>query len=75
MKIRSICVVALAAAVLMVGADAQGSTRATRELGVQIQGGVGLQDRSDYRFFNVGAHAGKILTSDLGSGLFKGNFE
>ena len=45
------------------------------EFGVHARGGVGTGDRSDYRFFTVGAHGGKILTSNLGSGLLQGNFE
>ncbi len=40
-----------------------------------FQGGVGLQDRSDFGFAMVGAHLGKVLTPELGTGLFKGNFE
>ncbi len=47
----------------------------TWEYGALVQGGNGLQDRTDFRFLMVGAHVGKILTSDLGAGLFKGNFE
>ena len=45
------------------------------EFGVFVQGGVGLQDRSDFGFFMVGGHAGKVLTPELGSGVLKGNFE
>jgi lipid A 3-O-deacylase len=45
------------------------------EYGALIQGGNGLQDRTNFRFLMVGAHAGKILTSDFGTGTFKGNFE
>jgi lipid A 3-O-deacylase len=43
--------------------------------GALVQGGVGLQDRTDFSFFMVGGHAGKALTSEMGTGLFKGNFE
>ena len=43
--------------------------------GVLLQGGVGLQERSDFDFFNAGVRAGKVLTPELGSGALKGNFE
>jgi len=43
--------------------------------GALVQGGVGLQDRTDFSFFMVGGHAGKALTSEIGTGLFKGNLE
>jgi lipid A 3-O-deacylase len=45
------------------------------DFGALVQGGVGLQDRTDFSFFMVGGHAGKMLTSEIGTGLFKGNFE
>ncbi|MEO7030010.1 MAG: acyloxyacyl hydrolase [Acidobacteriaceae bacterium] len=45
------------------------------EFGALVEGGVGLQDRSDFGFFMVGGHAGKVLTRELGSGTLKGNFE
>ncbi len=45
------------------------------EYGVLAQGGVGTGDRSSYRFFLLGGHAGKVLTANLGSGLLQGNFE
>ncbi len=51
------------------------ATTRSWEYGVLAQGGVGTSDRSDFRFFLIGGHAGKILTSNLGSGLFQGNFE
>ena len=43
--------------------------------GLLVQGGVGLQDRTDFSFFLAGGHVGKSLTPELGHGLFKGNFE
>lgn len=43
--------------------------------GVVTQGGVGLQDRTDFSFFMVGVHAGKVLTPELGKGVLRGNFE
>ena len=45
------------------------------EYGVLGQGGVGTSDRSGYKFFLLGGHAGKVLTPNLGSGLLQGNFE
>jgi len=45
------------------------------EYGALIQGGNGLQDRTDFHFLMAGVHLGKILTSDFGTGLFKGNIE
>jgi lipid A 3-O-deacylase len=45
------------------------------EYGALIQGGNGLQDRTDFRFLMLGAHLGKVLTTDFGTGTFKGNIE
>ena len=45
------------------------------EYGVLIQGGNGLQDRTDFRFLMVGGHLGKVLTTDFGTGPLKGNIE
>ncbi len=45
------------------------------EYGVLAQGGTGIADRSNYKFFSLGGHAGKVLTGNLGSGLLQGNFE
>jgi len=45
------------------------------EYGALVQGGNGLQDRTDFHFLMVGAHLGKVLTSDFGTGTFKGNIE
>ena len=45
------------------------------EYGVVAQGGVGTEDRSDYKFLLVGGHAGKVLTPNLGSSFLQGNFE
>lgn len=46
------------------------------DLGVIVQGGVGVTDnRDDFKFFTAGLHAGKVLTSDHGSGPLRGNFE
>lgn len=45
------------------------------EYGVLAQGGVGTEDRSNYKFFLLGGHLGRVLTPNLGSGLLQGNFE
>lgn len=45
------------------------------EYGALVQGGVGLQDRSNFSFLMLGGHAGKVLTPELGSSVLKGNFE
>ncbi len=46
------------------------------EFGALFQGGVGLtENRGSFRFLLAGAHVGKVLTLELGTGLFRGNFE
>jgi lipid A 3-O-deacylase len=46
------------------------------EFGVLTQGGFGVtENRNDFKFIMVGVHAGKILTSTLGRGPLRGNFE
>jgi lipid A 3-O-deacylase len=45
------------------------------EYGAVVQGGVGLEQRTDFSFFLAGGHLGKVITPELGAGLFKGNFE
>jgi lipid A 3-O-deacylase len=45
------------------------------EYGALIQGGVGLEQRTDFSFFMVGGHLGKVLTPQLGSGSLRGNVE
>jgi len=45
-------------------------------LGVLAQGGFGVtQNRSSFKFFLAGVHAGKVLTGNLGNGMLRGNFE
>lgn len=53
----------------------EAATQRGWEVGVLAQGGVGLGERSDYRFLLLGGHAGKLLTSNFGAGLLRGNFE
>lgn len=43
--------------------------------GAIVQGGVGLQERTDFSFFMAGVHAGKVLTGELGKGALRGNLE
>jgi lipid A 3-O-deacylase len=46
------------------------------DFGVLVQGGFGVtQNRSGFKFFTVGVHAGKVLTPTVGHGLLRGNFE
>lgn len=43
--------------------------------GAIVQGGVGLQERTDFGFFMAGVHAGKVLTNEHGTGSLRGNLE
>ena len=46
------------------------------ELGAIFQGGVGVTDnRGGFRFLLAGAHVGRVLTNNIGHGVFRGNFE
>lgn len=52
------------------------SSRQPLEYGVLFQGGKGVTaDRDDFKFLMAGVHVGKVLTSNRGPGLFRGNFE
>ena len=51
------------------------AANANWEYGVLLQGGVGLEDRTNFSFLLAGAHLGRVLTPELGTGLLKGNFE
>ncbi len=52
------------------------STHDSWEYGALFQGGLGLtQNRSDFKFLLAGAHVGKILTPEMGTGRLRGNFE
>lgn len=76
---KGIRVVAMAwlAAGATLGAKAQqaGVAHSTWEYGAFAQGGVGTEDRSDFRFFELGGHLGRILTPEIGGGALRGNFE
>jgi lipid A 3-O-deacylase len=76
----------LAAALLSLSAAAQtssptnpldtASSHQPTEIGVVFQGGNGLTDgRDGFHFLTAGVHAGRVLTNNLGSGIFRGNFE
>ncbi|MGI4757329.1 MAG: acyloxyacyl hydrolase [Janthinobacterium lividum] len=55
--------------------QAQASARSW-EAGVLFQGGKGVTDeRDDFRFYMAGVHLGKVLTPEIGKGMFRGNFE
>jgi lipid A 3-O-deacylase len=45
------------------------------DYGAFFEGGVGLEQRTDFSFLLAGAQIGKVLTPEIGTGLFKGNFE
>ena len=46
------------------------------EYAVFFQGGNGLTDnRGGFHFLAGGVHAGRVLTNNFGSGIFRGNFE
>jgi lipid A 3-O-deacylase len=77
---RGLCVLGLTVAVWAQGQMVQSSpvaqaAKANWEYGVVVQGGVGLEERTDFSFFLAGGHLGRVLTPELGTGLFKGNFE
>lgn len=46
------------------------------EWGVLAQGGLGVtENRSSFKFFMAGVHAGKVLTDNMGPGMLRGDFE
>jgi lipid A 3-O-deacylase len=45
------------------------------EYGVFVNGGFGTANRADYKFLWAGVHAGKVLTSPIGKGVLRGQFE
>lgn len=52
------------------------ANKAPWEYGVLFQGGVGVtDDRDSFRFLLAGGHVGKVLTSEIGTGLLRGNLE
>jgi lipid A 3-O-deacylase len=49
--------------------------KGTWELGLFGGGGIGLGKSDNTQFFYAGGRAGRVLTSDHLSGIFRGNFE
>jgi hypothetical protein len=45
------------------------------EFGVKAQGGFGTNDQTGFKFFMLGAQAGKVFTPNIGPGLLRGSFE
>lgn len=85
LRIVALCVTA-SALLLRPGAclNAQASSQGTKvdvatlpfEVGAIVQGGKGVTDnRDDFSFLMAGIHAGKVLTSDYGAGLVRGDLE
>ncbi len=83
-RLTALCALSLAALLSAAPAHAQAATSTASpfsgghhpfEFGVIAQGGIGTNDRSDYKFFMVGGQAGKVLASDIGPGILRGNFE
>ncbi|HET8667379.1 MAG TPA: acyloxyacyl hydrolase [Terriglobales bacterium] len=50
-------------------------TKGSIEIGPWVGGGTGVGIRTDWHFFNAGVRVGKVLTSEIGSGALRGNFE
>ena len=51
------------------------AARANWEYGALVQGGVGLEERTNFSFLMAGGHLGRVLTPVVGTGLLQGNFE
>ena len=49
--------------------------RGAWEITPWVQGGTGLGVASDFKFVSAGARLGKVLTSEIGTGRFRGTFE
>ncbi len=70
-----------AAALTSIAASAQNvldtaSQRQPTEYGAFFQGGNGVTDnRGGFHFLAAGVHAGRVLTNNFGSGIFRANFE
>ena len=45
------------------------------EVSAFAEGGFGVEQNSDVKFFSLGVHAGKVLTPAIGPGLLRGQFE
>jgi hypothetical protein len=51
------------------------ASKSTWEYGALLQGGVGLEQRTNFSFLLAGGHLGRILTSSVGPGPLRGNLE
>jgi lipid A 3-O-deacylase len=51
------------------------AAKANWEYGALVQGGVGLQERTNFSFLLAGGHLGRVLSDPSGPGLLKGTFE
>ena len=83
----SLCTIILLLSVRLVSAQAapaaaslnpfqSNSAHLPLNIGVLAQGGFGLtENRGGFKFFMLGARAGKVLTSNVGPGFLHGNFE
>jgi hypothetical protein len=86
-KLKQIAVVLAAFATLIAAHSSTAQTSPTSSpvtdaahanwnFGGLVQSGFGVtEDRGSFKFLLVGAHAGRILTPTLGTGLLRGNFE
>ncbi len=72
-------VVAAAYCICALSSSAQGpvADAAHRDwnFGPFVQGGVGLQDRTNFGFFAVGLHGAHTMTDELGTGVLRGTAE
>jgi len=55
--------------------DAAAIRREHWNFGVLASGGSGLFDRDDVQFSRAGVRVGRVMTGELGSGVFRGTFE
>lgn len=76
-KLAVIPVLVLLCVSLVSGQDLAHSTftNGRIEIGPWVGGGNGVGIRSDWHFFNAGVRLGKVLTDEIGTGFFRGNFE
>ena len=70
-----VLIMLLGSAVAAQGLPANPIQKGTWELGLFGGGGIGLGKSDNTQFFYAGGRAGRVLTSDHLSGIFRGNFE
>lgn len=63
------------APIVAVSPVAEVASKTPWEYGALLQGGVGLEARTNFSFLLAGGHLGKVITAEKGTGMFKGNFE